>query len=266
MTLASLQTFGWLLWRDMRVLKTDFLNNVIDALIVPATFIIVAGYILPHIGMPLSYGAFTMVSTMVFMAYATTNWRGASQLIADIEGARAVSYELTLPLAPWMVFVKFACTYALNAMFINIFTLPLGKLLLWDKFDMSHFSVPKFLLIYITATLFFGFYSVWVASWVDGVRGFSRFWLRYGSQMLFFSGFQFTWATMHKALPLFSYINLLNPFVYAFEGIRGAVLGPEIVGQGASLPFWICFVVLLVYLCLFGYLANRNFKKKLDCL
>lgn len=47
MTLAAVQTFGWLLWRDMRVLKTDFLNNVIDALIVPATFGISAGLYCP---------------------------------------------------------------------------------------------------------------------------------------------------------------------------------------------------------------------------
>ena len=49
---SSLKIFGWLIVRDMRVLKTDFLNNVIDAMIVPATFIIIAGYILPYLGMP----------------------------------------------------------------------------------------------------------------------------------------------------------------------------------------------------------------------
>jgi hypothetical protein len=263
---SSLQTFGWLLWRDMRVLKIDFLNNVIDSLVGPAVFIIISGYILPYIGIPLSYGGFMMVSSMVFMAYATTNWRGASQLVADMEGPKSISYELTLPLSSTMVFVKFACTYALNAMFINIFTLPLGKLLLWDRLDLSHFSVPKFLLIYVTATLFFGFYSTWLASWVDGMKGFSRFWLRYGSQLLFFSGYQFTWATLHQAIPVFSYINLLNPFVYTFEGVRGAVLGPEIPAQGTSLPFWVCFVVLWVYIGFFAYLAIRNFREQLDCL
>ncbi len=258
---SSLKIFGWLIARDMRVLKTDFLNNVIDAMIVPATFIIIAGYILPYLGMPESYGAFMIVSSMVFMAYSTTNWRGSSNLVADIEGDRAVSYELTLPLPSWMVFVKFACVYALNAIFINTFTLPMGKLLLWNKFDLSQMSFLKFVPMYLLVTLFFGFYSLWTASWVEGMRGFVRFWLRFGSQLLFFSGFQFPWLVLNKALPLFSYINLLNPFVYAFEGTRAAVLGQE-----GSISYWVCLLVLIIYTGAFAYLANRNFKKRLDCL
>ena len=261
MNYAALQVFGWLIWRDMRVLRTDLLNTIIDAMIVPATYIIVAGYVLPFLGMPKTYGAFMIVSSIVMMAYSTTNFRGASQLISDIDGDKAISYELTLPLPPSLVFIKFACTYALNAMFINILTLPLGKILLWDKFDLSHFSVLKFILIYPLVCLFFGFFSVWTASWVEGIRGFSRFWLRYGAQLLFFSGFQYPWAILNQALPLFSYINLLNPFVYAFEGMRAAILGQE-----GSLPYGVCLLLLVVYSALLSYSTNRNFRKRLDCI
>jgi ABC-2 type transport system permease protein len=259
--LSALKIFGWLLWRDMRVLKIDFINTFIDAMIIPATFIIISGYILPYLGMPMTYGSFMIVSTMLFMAFSTATWRGATYLVQDIEGDRAVSYELTLPLPSWMVFVKFAFRYALNAIFVNIFTLPLGKILLWNQFDLSQFHVGKFILIYIAVTLFFGFFALWIASWVRGMVGFSRFWLRYGSQLLFFSGYQFPWEILNKALPAFSYVNLLNPFVYAFEGTRASVLGQE-----GNLPFWICFLVLVLYSALFGYCANRNFKQRLDCL
>ncbi len=261
MTSTSLKIFGWLIWRNMRVLKTDFVNHVIDAMVVPATFIIIAAYILPYIGLPANYGSFMLVSSMVLMAYSTANWRGASQLIVDLAGDKAVSYELTLPLPSWMVFVKFACTYALDAIFINILTLPLGKLLLQNKFDLTLFSAPKFILIYISMSLLFGFYALWTASWVEGMQGFTRFFLRYGSQLLFFSGFQYSWATLNMALPIFSYVNLLNPFVYAFEGMRAAVMG-----QAETLPFWISFVVIWVYIVIFGLLAIKNFKKRLDCL
>ena len=259
--LNALKVFTWLLWRDMRILKIDFLNTAIDSMIIPATFIIIAGYVLPYLGMPSTYGSFMIVSSMVFMAYATTHFRGASRLVADIEGARAISYELTLPLYPWMVFVKFAVQYALNAIFINIFTLPLGKLLLGDKFDISQFHVFKFVFIYISITLFFGFYSIWTASWVEGMRGVTRYWRRYGAQLLLFSGYQYPWVTLNKALPLLSYINLINPFVYAFEGVRAAVLGQE-----GTLPYWVCVLVLWIYSGLFMYSANKNFKKRLDCL
>lgn len=256
---STIKLFGWLLWRNLRVLKEDFLNNVIDAMIVPATFIIVGGYILPYLGMPSDYGAFMILSSLVLMCSTATTWRGASHLISDIVGDKAVSYELTLPIPSWLIFVKYAVAYALDSMFLNVLTLPLGKLLLWNKFSLAQMSIPKFVIVYASANLLFGFYAVWIASWVKGMQGFTRYWMRYGAQLMFFSGFQFSWYILSEALPLFAYINLLNPFVYAFEGVRASVLG-----QAGSLNYWYCLSVIWIYILLFGYLTKMNFKKRLD--
>ena len=259
MSIPYIKVFGWLLWRNLRIIKNNFLNNVIDALVVPAGFIIIAGYILPYMGMPSNYGSFMMASSLVLMCYSSTSWRGATNLIVDLEGDRAVSYELTLPLPSWLVFFKYSCAYALDAICLNILTIPMGKLLLWNQFSLEHFSLVKFVLIYLSVNLFFGCYSVWLASWVEGMPGFSRFWLRYGAQVLFFSGYQFSWVVLNRAFPTFSYINLLNPFVYAFEGTRAALLG-----QPGSLNFWMCIVMLWIATFVCVFLFTRNFKKKLD--
>ncbi|MBA3752341.1 ABC transporter permease [Candidatus Dependentiae bacterium] len=259
MNWSYLKVFGWLIWRNLRKIKKDFFNNVIDALIVPAGFIIISGYILPYMGMPSNYGSFMMASTLMLMCYSSTSWRGASNLITDLEGDKAISYELTLPLPSWLIFFKYSCAYALDAICLNILTVPMGKLLLWNQFSLEHFSLFKFCIMYITVNLFFGCYSVWVASWVDGIAGFSRFWLRYGSQILFFSGYQFSWLILNKALPNFSYINLINPFVYAFEGARAALLGQE-----GSLNFWVCMGMLWLFIVFFTLMFIRYFKKKLD--
>lgn len=259
MNVASLKTFGWLLWRDVRVLKQDFFNNVIDSLMVPATFIIIGGYIMPYMGVPADYGAFMIVSSLVMMCYSTTAWRGATELVADLVGDKAISYELTLPLPSWLVFIKLACAYAVKAMALNILTLPLGKLLLWDKFSLANFSILKFSFVYVLSSLFFGFFSLWVTSWTRGMQGFGRFWLRYGSQLLFFSGFQFPWSVMYKATVFFAYLNLANPFLYAFEGSRAAVMG-----QAGSLNYWLCIGMLVLFTFLFAFITIRQFKRRLD--
>lgn len=255
----TIKLFCWLLWRNLRVLKEDFLNNVIDAMVVPATFIIVGGYILPYLGMPDTYGSFMILSSLVLMCSTATTWRGASHLISDIVGDKAVSYELTLPIPSWLIFVKYAVAYALDSMFLNVLTLPLGKLLLWNKFSLDQMSIPKFIIVYASANLLFGFYGVWVASWVKGMQGFTRYWMRYGAQLMFFSGFQFSWAILYKAIPLLANINLLNPFVYAFEGVRASVLG-----QAGSLNYWICLGMIWFFIVLFALLTKGNFKKRLD--
>ena len=97
----ALQTFGWLVWRDIRTIKYDFFNSLIDALIIPTTIIIVNGYILPYLGLPLDYGSFMVASSIVMMIYMNTNWHGANSFVQDIDGDRAISYELTLPLPSW---------------------------------------------------------------------------------------------------------------------------------------------------------------------
>ncbi|MBA2307316.1 ABC transporter permease [Candidatus Dependentiae bacterium] len=259
MSIAYLKVFGWLLWRNLRIIKNNFANNVIDALVVPAGFIIIAGYILPFMGMPATYGSFMLAGSLVLMCYSSTSWRGATNLIVDLEGDRAVSYELTLPLPSWLVFFKYSCAYALDSICLNILTVPMGKLLLWNQFSLEHFSLFKFIVVYLSLNLFFGCYSVWLASWVQGMQGLSRFWLRYGAQILFFSGYQFSWTVLNKAFPMFSYINLLNPFVYAFEGTRAALLG-----QGDSLNFWVCIAMLWFFTLFFVIRSTQLFKKKLD--
>lgn len=259
MNSSVVKIFGWLVWRDLRVLKQDFLNNLVDAMVMPATFIIIGGYILPYLGMPADYGAFMIVSSLVMMCYSTTNWRDGIELVSDIQGDRSVSYELTLPIPSWLIFVKYSVAYALDAFFLNILTLPLGKLILGDRFSLAHLHIPKFILIYLLMNLFFGAFTVFLVSWTKGHEGFSRFFLRYGSQLIFFSGFQFPWAVLHKAFPFWSYVSLLNPFVYAFEGNRAAILG-----QANTLNYWVCAGMLSASIVIFAILSVRGFKKRLD--
>lgn len=259
MNSSVLKIFGWLVWRDLRVLKEDFFNNLIDAMIVPTIFIIIGGYILPFLGAPTDYGAFMIVSSLVLMCYSTTNWRDGMALVSDIQGDRSVSYELTLPIPSWLIFVKYLVTYALDAFFLNILTLPLGKLILGDRFSLAHLHIPKFILIYLLMNLFFGAFTVYLVSWTKGHKGFSRFHLRYGSQLIIFSGFQFPWVVLHKASEFWSYVSLLNPLVYAYEGNRAAVLG-----QANTLSYWVCVGMLSVSIVIFALLSIRGFKRRLD--
>ena len=259
MNSSVLKIFGWLVWRDLRVLKEDFLNNLIDAMIMPATFIIIGGYILPYLGVPADYGAFMIVSSLVMRCYNTTSWRDGMQLVSDVQGDRSVSHELTLPIPSWLIFVKFSCAYALDAFFLNILTLPLGKLILGNRFSLAHLHIPKFILIYLLMNLFFGVFTVWLVSWTKGHEGFSRFFLRYGSQLIIFSGFQFPWVVLHEVSPFWSYVSLLNPIVYAYEGNRAAVLG-----QAHTLNYWVCAAMLSASIVIFAILSVRGFKKRLD--
>ena len=258
---SSLRIFGWLLWRDIRNIKHDIWNNILDALIVPSTIIIVNGYVLPYLGLPVSYGSFMVASSVIMMLYMATSWQGGNQLAMDLDGERTISYDLTLPLPSWMVFCKIAIVNACNAAVRNALTLSMGKLLLWNRFDLSHMNVYKVVLFYILVSLFLGFFALVPVCFVKGMAGFVRYQWRIGSQLIFYSGFQFPWLTMLQAVPVLAYVSLLNPLVYCFEGMHAAVLGQE-----GYLNFWLCSGVLLLSMICFGFIITKKLKAKLDCI
>jgi hypothetical protein len=261
MYLSIINTSLWLLWRDIRLLRKNMVDTLIDSLIMPTSFIIIGGYIFPYLGMPANYGSFMVVGSLMMMCYGACAWLGASPLIADLENDRSITYILTLPIPSWIVPIKIATGFACQAMIRNIFTLILGKIILLDRFDLSQLSIPKFALMYVIANLLFGFLATTIAFWVNNSFEFGRFWMRIGSQLVFFSGFQFTWYVFYKSLPTLAYIDLINPLLYAFEGTRAAILG-----QHSSLNYWVCVGVSLMWIVVLGFVSNYLFKKKLDCV
>jgi ABC-type polysaccharide/polyol phosphate export permease len=259
--ISVLKTTWWLLAREFFILRKDLLNSLIDCLIIPVTFIIIGGYILPTLGMPLDYGSFMVVGAMLMMTWGTCSWIGAGPLVSDLEGDRAITYELVLPLPSSMVLIKTALGFAIHAIILNIVAIPIGKVLLMDKFDLSHFSLIKFVPMYVSSAIMFGLFAVMIALWVENSFRFGRFWCRIGAQLTFFGGTQFSWLTMYKAWPLLGWIGLLNPLVYAFEGCRASVLGAE-----GNLNYWLCLAMVWAWILVFYYVGYYFLKKRLDCV
>lgn len=261
MLTKRLYGFGWLLWRDIRVIKTDFLNNVIDASVFALVLTVVNGYIMPELGVSVGYGAFMLATGLAFACQNASTWIGGAPFVADFSGERAIMYELTLPLPTWAVFLKNGLSFAIQGIALNLLILPIGKLLLQERFSFEHFSLPKFVLMYGTINLLFAFYALLIAVSVRGMKGNGRFWLRYGIPLTFFSGFQFSWQTLSKAAPLIAQVNLINPLMYGFEGLRASVLGAE-----GSLPYWISLAGCWLGIVFFGTVGFFVFRKRLDCL
>lgn len=261
MLAQRLYAFGWLLWRDIRVIKTDFLNNIVDSSIFALTLTAVNGYIMPLVGLSQSYGAFMLVTGLAFACQNASTWIGGAPFVADFSGERAIMYELTLPLPSWAVFLKVGLSFAIQGIALNLLILPIGKVLLQERFSFEHFAFGKFVVMYITVNLLFAFYALLIAVSVRGMKGNGRYWLRYGIPLTFFSGFQFSWETLSQAVPLLAKISLLNPLVYAFEGIRCSVLGP--IG---SLPYFVSLAGCWVGIVVFAVIGFIVFRRRLDCL
>lgn len=258
MNKRSLAVFGWLLVQELRVFFQDFWANVVDAILFPTSIVLVSSYVLPHMGIGDSYGSFILVGTMTSMCLFNAVNK-AQIMVADIEGTNSLSYQLALPLPAWLLFIKIGMSFAITSFFLNIFTLPIGKILLGSLFDLSHLSYFKLCLVYSTMTIFFGFYGLWIASWVKKSCDFPHTWMRFVLILWTFGCYQYSWHTLKSVYPFLSYLSLLNPMIYAFEATRAAVLGQE-----GFINFWITFVMLWIFIVIFYSTAVRRFKRRLD--
>ncbi len=257
---VTINTFFWLLWRNVRALRKEFLNQWIDLAILSSSITIIYAYILPAVGLASSYGLFVMLAQVASSCVWVIQGE-SSKIVTDLEGPKVISYELTLPLPYWVIYIKTACEYAIKTMLLNILNIPLGILLLWGKIDWTHLSVGKFVLIYPLICIFFGFFCLFTAVYAKGIVSFGRFWMRWGAQLFLFSGAFFSWYTLYGLSKLFARINLLNPLIYPFEAIH-----IPLMGQAGFINFWLCVLAIIIFTILFAFIGIRIFKRKLDCV
>ena len=250
--------FWQMLKADIAVYKQIFIENFFDTIIWVSCLIIISTYIFPQLGMNKEYGAFIAVGTIVSCAFFLS-WADNICFVSDLEGQRTIDYYLTLPIPSYLIFVKQSVGYAFKSMLASIIILPMSKLLLFSRMDLSNFSIIKFIVMFLSINIFTGFLTIFISSLVKNIIHNGIVWTRILFPLWFFGGSQFSWQTVFSLSPTFAYFSLLNPLLYPSEGIRVVVLG-----QKGYLPFWFCLGMMWFFSFLFGWFGIARLKKRLD--
>src|SRR5262245_36574956 len=136
-----------LLRRDLVRARREFLGKLFDSASVLFCFLIVFGYFMAPYGLGANYGPFILVSSVASFGFFGTVGK-VFNLITDIEGDRTISYSLTLPVPSWLIFVYTGFFWSLESALTSILLFPIGKLILYQQFDLSQVSflrlIPMF--------------------------------------------------------------------------------------------------------------------------
>lgn len=257
---SGISTCIALIRRDMHVFKPSFLDGIINCTIWGSLNVAVFKYIFPQLGVRDNYVVFmTCAGLMSWGLFEILGHVG--RLAADLTTVKAIEYDLTLPLPQWMVFFRIAISNAIQSMSVAIFILPVSKLLLGSELTFPHISYPKALTIFFLGNLFYGFFSLFIASLMENMQALRNVWMRAVYPLWWIGGYQFSWTKMNAISPIVGKISLVNPLVYSFEGIRGAMLGQE-----GFINFWYCIVALLFFCAFFGYIGAKRMMRRLDCI
>ncbi len=257
---TALNTFIWLLWRDVRALRKTFINQWLDFSFLLCTVVILNTYFMPFMGVSKSFGVL-MLTSQIAASLAWVITGDAGVWAYDLQGSKSILYELTLPITYRLVYLKYACAFAIKSVSINLATLPIGILLVFKVIDFGAISPIKFLGAYLLSAVVFAFFNLFVVVLYKNVESYNRFWMRWGMIIWMFSGLFTPWAVMKKASTLAGYFLLLNPFLYIYESAHAAFMG-----QPGFINFWTCILAMLVFSVLFMLFGMKLFKKKLDCV
>jgi ABC-2 type transport system permease protein len=253
-------TMRHMIHADLLMFKQVYPNKLIDYLIYISITTLVTSYLLPTLGTSAKLGLFTLATTAGVSGLLETYPQVAS-MISDLDGKRAITFDIGLPMPSWMVFLKMMLTCSIQNMLMGIFILPIGLICIPQQFDASVFSLGKFALIFTLSSLFFGAFAVYLSTFIRTMHNIDFLWTRMLFPLWFLGGYQFSWYTLLSMNKPLAYATLANPFLFIMEGTRAAILG-----QTGSLPFWLCVLVTAAFTLLFGTLGIRSMHKRLDCV
>jgi ABC-2 type transport system permease protein len=237
-----------------QVLFDKFLNFYIWA----GCSMLVAGYLMQSFGTSESFGPFQLggiiASVGIFELYSN-----AVTFVSDLEGDRTIAYYLTLPTHTATVLCSHVFYYATIGVLMSFASLPLAKLILWNRFDLGAISWVKLLFFVVLINLFCATSTLLASALIPSMDKFDILWTRVMFPLWFLGGYAFPWNAVYSRSPGLSYILLLNPIIYMSEGMRATLLGQE-----GSMNFWVCCLVLTIMWAGIAFWSYKALKKRLD--
>ncbi len=260
MNKQSAHVFFQLLYRDLLIFKRDYWNKFCDMVIVFAVNVLIFGYFMSGEGLSASFGPFLLIAAIGSFGLIEIVGKVAL-LLSDIEGERAITQLLIMPIRSEWVFIYMGVFWAITSALLSVLLFPVGKLLLWTRFDLAAISYIRLIPLFLTSNLFFGAFALWLSSIIPGMSSLSTLWLRYIVPLWMFGTYFFSWETAYQLNPVIGIILLFNPIVYVIEGMRASTLG-----QAGYLPYWISLLVLWGFIFACTLHAIKRLKRTLDCL
>ncbi len=253
--MLNLRCYFELIRKDLFLLKKRFFPLAINTIISVSTRLIVFSYFMNEYME--NFGLFILIG--IIAANGIREVASEALLLSDDANHKKLDNFLTLPIKSSFYFISKAISYFIQVVLLTMILIPFSKIILWNKFNLSNFSIVKFVIIFLISSLFYSFFALWMSSIVKDLKNMEWIWTRIINPIQMFCGSIYTWSFVYKISPIVAYLHFLNPALFAVEGMRAAVLG-----QNEYLNFWICTLILILLTIVFGIDAIRRFKKRID--
>jgi len=250
------KTFFALLARDAHVARRNFIPLLLQTFLQPMMFVFIFGRVMVSSGyMPAVYKSLLLPGIMAISMTFTGVWAVAMPLIGEFQFTHEIEDRLLAPIENSWLAVEKVFFGAAQAVVAGLAVIPAAWLLLRPGVELHLSSPVLFVGVTILVALFSACGGLALGCSIDQTKIGLMFSLVL-TPMIFFGCTYYPWSALSN-FPILQKIVLVNPLVYASEGLRGTL-----VPQFPHLPLVAVLLVLLVFDVLFWLVGLRQFRKK----
>ena len=249
-------TFLALLARDAHVARRNFVPLLLQTFLQPMMFVFIFGRVMVSSGyMPAAYKSLLLPGIMAISMVFTGVWAVAMPLIAEFQFTREIEDRLLAPIEISWLAIEKVIFGTLQAVMAGLVVIPTAWLLLRPGVDLNLHSPLRFVCVTLLVALFSSCGGLALGCTVNQTHIGLMFSMVL-TPMIFFGCTYYPWSALGH-FPILQKIVLVNPLVYASEGLRGAL-----VPQFPHLPVLAVLIILTAFDALFLVVGLRQFKGK----
>jgi ABC-2 type transport system permease protein len=217
------KTFLALLARDAHVARRNFIPLLLQNLLQPMLFVFVFGRVMISSGfMPAAYKGFLLPGIMAISMMMSGIQAVAMPLITEFQFTREIEDRLLAPMNIGWLAIEKVVAGMVQALAAGLVVILAARLLLGPGVELSFRQPLSFLAIAFLVALFSAVSGLTLGCSVGQTQIGLMFTLVL-APMIFFGCAYYPWSAL-RAFPILQKVVLVNPLVYASEGLRAALV------------------------------------------
>jgi len=249
------KAFFSMLARDAHVARRNFMVLIMQTFLQPLMFVFIFGRVMVRSGyMPAAYKSLLLPGIMAISMVFTGVWAVAMPLIAEFQFTREIEDRLLAPMEISWVAVEKVLAGAIQALIAGLVVIPAAWLIL-RPVEISMSMPFTFFCVAILVSLFSACGGLALGCSIDQQHIGLMFSVVL-TPMIFFGCTYYPWSALNS-FPILQKAVLINPLVYASEGLRGTL-----VPQSPHLSMVAVLIALAIFDALLLIAGLRQFRNK----
>jgi ABC-2 type transport system permease protein len=220
------KTFFALLSRDALIARRNLVPSLVQNLMQPLLLTFVFGRVLTSSGMMRGdYKNILLPGIIALSMVMGGIWAVAMPLISEFQFTKEIEDRLLAPMAIQWLAVEKVIAGMIQAMFAGLVVIPSAWLLMGSGVSLDFSRFALFLFVALLVALFSSAGGLTLGCSISQQHIGLMFSMIIAPMMMFGCAY-YPWSAL-SSFPVMQYAVLVNPMVYASEGLRGA-LAPQV--------------------------------------